>query len=77
MLSGGHGWKTFTKQDIAEGREFFEYLTKEVSNAMSKGMSLDEIRKSVTLEKYKGWVNYERLRVWNVEAAYYNLKIYK
>ena len=77
VLSGGHGWKTFTKQDIAEGREFFEYLTKEVSNAMSKGMSLDEIRKNVTLEKYKGWVNYERLRVWNVEAAYYNLKIYK
>ena len=77
ILSGGHGWKTFTKQDITEGREYFEYLTKEVSNAMAKGMSLDEMRKAVTLSKYKDWVNYERLRVWNVEAAYYNLKIYK
>jgi glyoxylase-like metal-dependent hydrolase (beta-lactamase superfamily II) len=77
VLSGGHGWKTFTKQDIVEGREYFEYLTKEVSTAMSKGMSLAEMRKTITLDKYKDWVNYERLRVWNVEAAYYNLKIYK
>jgi glyoxylase-like metal-dependent hydrolase (beta-lactamase superfamily II) len=77
ILSGGHGWKTFTKQDIVDGREFFEYLTKEVSTAMSKGMGLEEIRKTVTLDKYKDWVNYERLRDYNVEAAYYNLKIYR
>jgi glyoxylase-like metal-dependent hydrolase (beta-lactamase superfamily II) len=77
VLSGGHGWKTFTKQDITEGREFFEYLTHEVSAAIAKGMSLEDMRKNVTLGKYKGWANYERLRVWNVEAAYYNLKIYR
>jgi glyoxylase-like metal-dependent hydrolase (beta-lactamase superfamily II) len=77
ILAGGHGWKTFTKQDITEGREYFEYLTKEVATAMSKGMSLDEMRKTITLSRYKDWANYERLRVWNVEAAYYNLKIYK
>jgi glyoxylase-like metal-dependent hydrolase (beta-lactamase superfamily II) len=77
VLSGGHGWKTFTRLDIAEGREFFEYLAKEVSAAMAKGLSLDEIRKTVKLEKYKDWVNYDRLHEWNVEAAYYNLKIYK
>ncbi len=34
-------------------------------------------RKTVTLEKYKDWENYARLREWTVEAAYYNLKIYK
>jgi glyoxylase-like metal-dependent hydrolase (beta-lactamase superfamily II) len=77
ILSGGHGWKTFTKQDIVDGREYFEYLTKEVETAMSKGMGLEEIRKAVTLDRYKDWVNYERLRDYNVEAAYYNLKIYK
>ena len=77
ILSGGHGWKTFTKQDITEGREYFEYLTREVSSAMSKGMSLDEIRKTVTLSRYKDWANYDRLRVMNVEAAYYNLKAYQ
>jgi len=77
ILAGGHGWKTFTRQDLTEGRQYFEYLTREVSNAMSKGMSLDEMRKAITLSPYKDWANYERLRVWNVEAAYYNLKIYK
>ena len=77
VLAGGHGWKTFEKKDITEGREYFEYLTHEVETAMSKGMSLDEMRKTITLSRYKDWANYERLRVWNVEAAYYNLKMYK
>jgi hypothetical protein len=40
-------------------------------------MGLEEIRKTVKLEKYKDWENYALLREWNVEAAYYNLKIYK
>ena len=77
VLSGGHGWKTFTKQDITEGREYFEYLTREVSAAMAKGRTLDQMRKEITLSKYKDWANYDLLRLWNVEAAYYNLKIYK
>src|SRR5262245_6053374 len=77
ILAGGHGWKTFTRADITEGREYFEYLVREVTAAMQQGLSLDEMRKSVTLQRYKDWANYERLRVWNVEAAYYNLKIYK
>lgn len=77
ILAGGHGWKMFTRQDIVEGREYFEYLTREVSAAMAKGLSLDEMRKLITLDKYKDWANYERLRVWNVEAAYHNLKMYK
>ncbi len=44
---------------------------------MSKGMGLEEIKKNVRLEKYKDWENYALLHEWNVEAAYYNLKIYK
>jgi glyoxylase-like metal-dependent hydrolase (beta-lactamase superfamily II) len=77
VVSGGHGWKTFTRQDLTEGREYFEYLEREVSAAMTKGLSLAEIRKTVTLDRYKDWTGYERLREWNVEAAYYNLKIYR
>jgi len=63
--------------DPPEAREFFEYLTREVDAAMSKGLGLEEIRRTVKLEKYKDWENYALLRGWNVEAAYYNLKIYK
>jgi hypothetical protein len=28
---------------------------------------------TITLDRYKGWANYERLRRMNVEAAYVNL----
>jgi hypothetical protein len=31
----------------------------------------------VLLEEYKNWVNYERLRRDNVEAAYHNLMLYR
>jgi glyoxylase-like metal-dependent hydrolase (beta-lactamase superfamily II) len=76
-LLGGHGWKTFRKQDIVEGREYFEYLTKEVSAAMAKGMSLAEMKKTIMLEPYKDWRYYEQSRAMNIEAAYYNLKMYQ
>jgi len=62
VLSGGHGWKTFTRQDITDGRRYFEYLRSEVSSAMQKGMGLEEIKKNVTLSRYRDWANYERLR---------------
>jgi glyoxylase-like metal-dependent hydrolase (beta-lactamase superfamily II) len=74
---GGHGTVPFTKRDIAEGREFFEYLKREVQAAMSKGMSLEQMKKTLMLEPYKDWRHYQQLREYNIEAAYYNLKIYK
>lgn len=77
ILAQGHGQALFTKADVTEGREYFEYLRDQVSAAMAKGVSLDEMRKSLMLERYKDWANYERLRVMNIEAAYNNLRIYK
>jgi glyoxylase-like metal-dependent hydrolase (beta-lactamase superfamily II) len=74
---GGHGSATFTKQDIAEGRQFMEYLQREVEGAMSRGMSLEQMKKSLLLEPYRSWRHYEQLREWNIQAAYDNLKTYK
>ena len=37
------------------------------------GRPLEELKESITLDRYKGWANYERLRRMNVEAAYLNL----
>ena len=74
---GGHGRVPFTKRDIAEGREFMEYLKREVEAAMSLGMSLEQMKKTILLEPYKDWRHYEQLRVPNIEAAYFNLKTYK
>ncbi len=77
ILAQGHGAVTFTKADVTEGREFFEYLRDQVSAAMAKGMSLDEMRRTLMLEKYKDWAGYDQRRVMNIEAAYHNLSIYK
>ncbi|HMA10775.1 MAG TPA: MBL fold metallo-hydrolase [Steroidobacteraceae bacterium] len=74
---GGHGTVPFTKQDITEGRQFMEYLKREVQGAMSRGMSLEQMKKTLLLEPYKGWRHYEQLREWNIQAAYDNLKTYK
>jgi len=73
---GGHGG-AFTKQDIAEGRQFMEYLKDQVQGAMRRGMSLEQMKKSLLLEPYRGWRHYETLREWNIQAAYDNLKAYK
>ena len=74
---GGHGSAQFTRQDIAEGREFMEYLKREVENAMRKGLSLAQMKQTIMLEPYKGWAHYDKLREDNIEAAYFNLKIYR
>jgi glyoxylase-like metal-dependent hydrolase (beta-lactamase superfamily II) len=75
-LVQGHGWGMFTKQDVTEGRQFFEYLRDQVDDQMRQGKGLAEIRRTVTLDKYKDWRYYERLRDLAVTSAYYNLKIY-
>jgi hypothetical protein len=40
-------------------------------------MSLEQMKKSITLEPYRNWRHYEPLREHNIEAAYLNLKTYK
>ena len=37
LLLGGHGSVAFTRKDLVEGREFFEYLLREVDAAMRRG----------------------------------------
>jgi glyoxylase-like metal-dependent hydrolase (beta-lactamase superfamily II) len=76
VLAPGHG-NLFTKADVVEARVFFEDLRREVSDGMAAGKSLQELQQTITLSKYKGWANYERLRPANIAAAYNNLKLYR
>jgi glyoxylase-like metal-dependent hydrolase (beta-lactamase superfamily II) len=77
LLAGGHGSALFTKTEIAEARHYFEDLVAAVSAGMSQGKSLDELKRSIRLEKYKDWAFYDRLREDNIEAAYFNLMTYR
>jgi len=71
-VAPGHG-DVFDKAIVTETREYFEYLVAQVSAGIRSGRPLADLKETVTLERYKGWANYERLRRMNVEAAYLNL----
>ena len=77
LIAGGHGAALFKKSDVTEARQFFEDLASAVSAGMSQGKSLDEMKRTILLEKYKDWAYYQRLREDNIEAAYNNLKTYR
>jgi glyoxylase-like metal-dependent hydrolase (beta-lactamase superfamily II) len=77
LLAGGHGDVLFKKADIAEARQFFEDLTAAVDAGISQGKSLEELKRTILLDKYKDWANYQRLREDTIEAAFNNLKAYR
>jgi glyoxylase-like metal-dependent hydrolase (beta-lactamase superfamily II) len=71
-VAPGHG-DVFDKAVVTETREYFEYLVAQVSAGIRSGRPLSALKETITLDRYKGWANYERLRRMNVEAAYLNL----
>lgn len=74
---GGHGMVPFTKADLAEDRVFLETLSDEVQAAMSRGESLEQMKRSIRLDAYRQWRHFDVLREFNIEAAYHNLRIYR
>jgi len=77
VLAQGHGSVLFRKADVTEGREFFEDLRDQVAAGMAAGRSLEELKRTLTLDRYRSWAGYEQRRAMNVEAAYRNLSLYK
>jgi glyoxylase-like metal-dependent hydrolase (beta-lactamase superfamily II) len=77
VLITGHGSALLDKALVRETREYFEHLSAEVAAGMAAGQTLDQLKESVLLERYRDWANYERLRSYNVEAAYRNLLLYR
>ena len=77
VLIPGHGSQLLDKTLVRETREYFEHLRDEVSAGMAAGQTLEQLKNGVKLEPYRHWANYERLRTYNVEAAYRNLLTYR
>jgi hypothetical protein len=44
---------------------------------MAAGEALEQLKQSVRLERYREWANFDRLRAYNIEAAYRNLLLYR
>jgi glyoxylase-like metal-dependent hydrolase (beta-lactamase superfamily II) len=69
----GHG-RPGTKADVSANREFLEDVSAAVSKGIAEGKSLDELKKTETLEKYAKWSNFATARANHIEQAYHNLR---
>lgn len=65
----GHG-PLGTKADVAAFRGFLEDLRAQVLAGIRAGKSLDEIKKSVDLSKYKDWSGFEQMAQLNIDGMY-------
>lgn len=72
-IIAGHGRRLGTKADVVANREFLEDVSAAVSKGMSEGKSLDELKRTITLEKYGSWPNLPTARLTHIEEAYKNL----
>jgi glyoxylase-like metal-dependent hydrolase (beta-lactamase superfamily II) len=73
---GGHG-RPGTKAEVTRNREFLEDISAAVSRGIAEGKTLDELKKTVTLDKYSAWPNFATARLDHVEAAFINLREYR
>ena len=69
ILVPGHG-QVGVKADAADHRAYHEDLYNAVLAAARDGQSLEEMQKSITLEAYKDWGQYDRWRRMNIEGMY-------
>jgi glyoxylase-like metal-dependent hydrolase (beta-lactamase superfamily II) len=69
VMAPGHG-PLGNKADVVAFRGYLEELRAEVTRLAREGKSLDDIKKTVTMEKYKDWSGYAQMRELNVEGMY-------
>jgi hypothetical protein len=66
-MIGGHG-PVGVKSDVGAGIAYLEELRAEVLKGLKAGKSVDELKQSVTMEKYKDWAAYDNWRELNVQG---------
>ena len=67
VMIGGHG-PVGVKSDVGAGIAYLEELRAEVLKGLKAGKSVDELKQSVTMEKYKDWAAYDNWRELNVQG---------
>jgi len=67
VMIGGHG-PIGTKSDVADGIAYLEELRAAVLKGLKAGKSVDELKQSVMMEKYRDWAAYDNWRELNVQG---------
>lgn len=76
ILVPGHG-PLGTKQDAIDHRRYLEDLYDAVLHAARAGQSLDEMKRTITLEKYSDWGQYEAWLPMNIEGMYRQVSLHR
>jgi glyoxylase-like metal-dependent hydrolase (beta-lactamase superfamily II) len=67
FLIGGHG-PAGVKRDAEQGLVYLEELRAAVLQGLKAGKTVDQLKASVKMEKYKNWAAYDTWRALNVEG---------
>lgn len=67
ILIGGHG-PVGIKKDVSAGIAYLEELRTAVLEGLKAGQSVEELKKTVLMEKYKTWGLYDQWRELNVQG---------
>jgi glyoxylase-like metal-dependent hydrolase (beta-lactamase superfamily II) len=69
ILSPGHG-VLGVKADVRDNRAYLEDLSAAILKLAAEGKSLQDMQRTIKLEKYKDWGQYEAWLPLNIEGAY-------
>lgn len=76
ILMPGHG-PLGNKEDAADHRRYLEALYGAVLAAARAGQDLEQMKASITLDKYKGWGQYEAWLPLNIEGMYKQVSLHR
>lgn len=76
ILLPGHG-PVGKKPDVRAFREYMEDLYGAVLAGVRAGKSLDDLKRTVKLEKYKDWAQYKQFLPLNVEGMYNHVTMHR
>jgi hypothetical protein len=75
ILINSH-WEAGTKADMVAMRQWWEDLQAAVSAGIKEGKSVDELQKTIKLDKYRSWMGYEMQLPAVIQSAYISLTNY-
>ena len=76
ILVPGHG-PLGTKDDAVEHRRYLQTLYDAVLDAARKGQSLEEMKRTITLDDFKDFGMYDKWRELNIEGMYAQISLHR
>ncbi|MCP4874488.1 MAG: MBL fold metallo-hydrolase [Gammaproteobacteria bacterium] len=67
ILIGGHG-PLGVKRDVGQGLAYLQEMRAAVLKGLKAGKTVDELKATVKMEKYKNWGSYDQWRELNVQG---------